>query len=194
MKIQLFSCHATMFKVTVQVHPHIEKFIRAYCKQDPIPVTTGNVIGFTLFSLLDKDMNYHSKAYKLPERSLEFMIDEFNYKRSGSELAPVKVRIFNELIHDIFKDKLFTTIDTVLLSYPEYRHRKPVTEELQHSRYSKIYRRYVDKQVKKPEIKDVILNFMKYHDITEEDFSFEAAKKAYYRYRTEYGQRSKIFG
>lgn len=183
-----------MFQIRVPVQPHIKKFIRSYTQLDPIPISNTNFFGFTLFSLLDKNMNYRASKYKLPESELIFCIDEFNWKRSGTELEPVKVILFNKLMHDIFRDKLFSTVDTVLLSYPEYNQRKPVTNEVKHLYHTRIYKRRVEVQVRKPDVKDVILSFLQLHGITEEEFSLDAAKKAYFRHRNEYQQRSKIFG
>jgi hypothetical protein len=144
----------SMFKIEVPVTPVVKKWIVQ--KHGEIPqLTTKNSLGITL----------------------TYMIHMHNTRQDKSvNMATYSERIVIKLTADIFFRYGFTLTPTAVCHFNKY-----VLEEI----YSLMFYG-IDLECERTPtrlIKDCIENFCDRYDFQEDIFSYERAKKAYYRYR-----------
>lgn len=181
------------FKVRLPTHTYLKKFLLSYYNVDPIPIESDSWIGITLFSLLSKEYNPNPYSFRQYGDEVTFVISQFLFKYSGSELSEAKVRRLNELIDSMFREIMYKSVDLTLATFPLYNERRTVSKSEKSLIYKKDYRRRIEIVMKRPEMKDCIMNFMELHGLTEDDIKYDTLKKDYYRYRMKGGKRSKIF-
>jgi hypothetical protein len=145
--------------ITVQVPTtsYLRKFAlhRANAKKDGrIIVRNVNSIGITMWKILSR------KTYRVDQRikteyptHITFLISEYMYSRSGFELTDSNITIFNRFLKSQFEEGLFDFI-TINIS-----------------------------SVQKSTIDEMIMTYLEYYGINENERSLESLLKSYQRWR-----------
>lgn len=143
-----------MFKIEVPVMPVVLKWLKKKHGESPL-LSTKNALGITLTYMINKHNTHQDRQINMNTYS-ERIIIRMNadvFFRHGWTLTPTAVCHFNAYVLEEIYNIMFYGIDLECSILP-----------------SRL-------------IKDCIENFCEKHGFDEEIFSYERAKKAYYRYR-----------
>lgn len=146
--------HYMNFKLEVPVTPLVKKWlIRKYGKEPAL--STKTAIGISLTYMINKHNRYLDKQVSMSNYSERIIIrmSADVFFRYGHTLTPTAVCHFNKYVLEEIYGIMFYGIDIETSMLPNRQ------------------------------IKDCIESFCDRYDFNEEEFSYERAKKAYYRYR-----------
>lgn len=148
-----------MLKASISVEPHVQSFLK-HKFGDPMPMQNNNHIGKYFFRLAESqdgnyDLNIIKNKLKPYSSEIQIVISQSMYLKNGLLLTETALREFNNYVSDYIFELLFSTMDFTLVFAPNGQFR-------------------FDK---------AILQFSQLHGLNEDVFTYERAKKAWYRYR-----------
>ena len=141
------------FKIEIPVTPLVRTWLVKKYGESP-DLSYNNSLGITLIYMINKGNEHHDSQVKLE-----------NYVQ----------RITIKLSESVFFRYGYTLTPTSVCQFNKY-----VLEEIYGLMF---YGIDLETLAKKKTIKDCIESFCDRHGISDDDFSFERAKKAYHRYR-----------
>lgn len=148
-----------LLRSTISVELHVQRFLE-HKYGVPMPMQSNDHIGKYFFALAENqnnnyDLNILKSKLKPYPGELQIVISETFFLRNGLLLTETAIRDFNNYVSDHIFELLFTTLNFSLVFTPNGGFR-------------------FDK---------AIFTFCQIHGLNEEVFTYERAKKAWYRYR-----------
>ena len=143
--------------ITIPVKPHLKRYVQKTHKVDPFVIDLRrDAISYFIHNCLEKPTSEKTT----PDLDKDYYTDRLEIqlpnkycKQSLYVLSLHHVIRINNFLQKQLYENIYTTLDLQLKENP------------------------------KAVINHMIVNIMNYYEITESDISFEAIKRAYYRYR-----------
>lgn len=153
------------FTLEIPVDPYIKKFLIKELGHEPVTITRHDYIGIVVYDKIQTlPPGTIPKCDSLSKIILQLTYHQSNQLKSA-HISQDNISRINLYLKKLFKDKLFDYLNAKL--------------EL--------------KALVQISIKKEILRFCDSYDITEGEYSFEALKKSYYRYRKSASSFSAVF-
>jgi len=143
-----------IFKLEIPVTPLVKQWLTKKYGESPV-LSTKNALGNCLIYMINKNSTQHDHQIKLSSfpERIVVRLNADVFFRYGHTLTPTSVCHFNKYILEEIYAMLFYGIDLECRIIPSRM------------------------------IKDCIENFCTTHELNDDVFSYERAKKAYFRYR-----------
>lgn len=147
-----------MISIKVPTDTYLRKFLlaRAGSTDGRIIVSNTHTWGMLLWRMLSRKPFRSGKPARQYNSSVTFLISEYHYDRSGFELQPENIALFNRYIKSQFEESLFDFLTINLTMHTGAR----------------------------CTIDSLILTYLEFYGITENERSLDSLVKAYQRWRS----------
>ncbi len=143
------------FILEIPVDPYIKKFLIKELGQEPVYITRHDYLGIVIYDKIEPlPPGITPQCHAISKIYLQLTYFQSNQLKSA-HISEDNINRINLYLKKLFKDKLFDYLNAKL----ELKVLVPTS------------------------IKNELLRFCEIYDIRESEYSFEALKKAYYRYR-----------
>lgn len=146
-----------MISIQVPTQGYLRKFLlaRAGSADGRIVVSNTNTWGILLWKILSRRPYRIANIKRQYDSQVTFLLSEFFYSRSGFELTDDNIAIFNRYLKSQFEEALFDFL-TINLTMPSND---------------------------RPTIDSLILTYLEFYNISENERSLDSLVKAYQRWR-----------